>query len=184
LQHVADPPPTRTWSFPAPFGALEVVAFPLTEIITISRHLPTPEVHAYMNLAPLSDLHDPDTPTPTAPDESGRSDQLFLMDVIVRRGREERRATARGRDIYAVSAPIVVEAATRILDGRIERSGVATAGELFDAHNFLGPSPTSTSWSTSPEPDVELPPDPSSLPRAPAPPTPPNATRALVTGSP
>jgi hypothetical protein len=137
LQHVADPPPTRTWSFPAPFGAVEVVAFPLTEIITISRHLPTPEVHAYMNLASLSDLHDPDTPAPTATDESGRSDQLFLMDVIARRGRERRRATARGRDIYAISAPIVVEAATRILDGRIETIGAATAGELFDAHNFL-----------------------------------------------
>jgi hypothetical protein len=68
---------------------------------------------------------------------SGRSDQLFLMDVIARRGREERRATPRGRDIYAISAPIVVEAATRILDGHIERIGVATAGELFDAHNFL-----------------------------------------------
>jgi Saccharopine dehydrogenase NADP binding domain len=142
LQHLGDPPPTRTWSFPAPFGDLEVLARPFTEIITISRHLPTPEVQAYMNLAPLRDLHDPDTPAPTATDESGRSDQLFLMDVIARRGREERRATARGRDIYAISAPIVVEAATRILDGHIERIGVATAGELFDAHNFLEALPS------------------------------------------
>jgi hypothetical protein len=125
------------WSFPAPFGALEVVPLPLTETITISRHLPTPEIHAYINLEPLGDLRDPDTPAPIATDESGRSDQLFLMDAIARRGREERRATARGRDIYATSAPIVVEAAERILDGRIERTGAVAAGEIFDAHDFL-----------------------------------------------
>jgi Saccharopine dehydrogenase NADP binding domain len=69
LQHLGDPPPTRTWSFPAPFGDLEVLARPFTEIITISRHLPTLEVHAYMNLAPLRDLHDPDTSAPTATGE-------------------------------------------------------------------------------------------------------------------
>jgi NAD(P)-dependent dehydrogenase (short-subunit alcohol dehydrogenase family) len=137
LQHLADPPPTRRWKFPPPFGALEVVAFPLTETITISRHLPTPEIHAYINLAALAELRDPDTPAPTATDESGRSDQLFLMDVIARRGREERRATARGRDIYAISAPIVVEAAERALDGRMERTGVVAAGEIFDARDFL-----------------------------------------------
>ena len=144
-QHLADPPPTRTWSFPAPFGDLEVLARPFTEIITISRHLPTPEVHAYMNLAPLSDLHDPDTPAPTATDESGRSGQLFLIDVVARKGREERRATARGRDIYAISAPIVVEAAIRILDGRIEQSESPPPGSSSTRTTSWRPSPMSTS---------------------------------------
>ncbi len=133
----ADPPPARTWNFPEPFGPQEVVGLSFTETITISRHLRTPEIRAYMSLAPLTDLRNPDTPAPTAADESGRSAQIFLVDVIVRRGNEERRATARGRDIYAVTAPIVVEAAERILDGRFKAAGAVAAGEAFDAQDFL-----------------------------------------------
>jgi saccharopine dehydrogenase-like protein len=133
----ADPPPTRVWNFPSPFGSQDVVGLPLAETITISRHLRTAEIRSYINLAPLFDLRNPDTPAPAPADESGRSSQTFLVDVIVRRGNEEHRATARGRDIYAVTAPIVVEATERILDHRITRAGVAAAGEIFDAQDFL-----------------------------------------------
>jgi saccharopine dehydrogenase-like NADP-dependent oxidoreductase len=133
----ADPLPARTWNFPAPFGSQDVVGLSLAETITISRHLRTPEIRTYMNLAPLTDLSNPTTPAPVPADESGRSSQIFLVDVIARRGSEERRATARGRDIYAVTAPIVVEAAGRILNGRIRHAGVAAAGEIFDAQDFL-----------------------------------------------
>jgi hypothetical protein len=137
LEHLADPPPTRIWNFPAPFGTQAVRGLPLAEITTISRHLRTRGIHSYMNLEPIRNIVDPDTPPPTASDNSGRSDQIFLMDVIVRSGSEERRATARGRDIYATTAPIVVEAAERILGGRIKRAGAASAGEIFDARDFL-----------------------------------------------
>ena len=137
LEFLADPPPTRRWDFPEPFGTQDVVGVALAEIITISRHLRTPEIHPYMNLAPLRDIRDPDTPTPTAADDSGRSSQIFVMDVIACRGNEDRRATASGRDIYAITAPIVVEAVTRILDHRDAKAGVLTAGELFDAPDFL-----------------------------------------------
>jgi Saccharopine dehydrogenase NADP binding domain len=133
----ADPPSPRAWNFPAPFGMQDVVGLSLAESITISRHLQTPEIRAYMNLAPLADLRNPDTPAPAAADESGRSTQIFLMDVIVRRGNKERRATASGRDIYAVTAPIVAEALERILGGRFNVTGVAAAGQLFDALDFL-----------------------------------------------
>lgn len=44
LQFLADPPPTRSWNFPPPFGTQDVVSLPLTEIITISRHLQTAEI--------------------------------------------------------------------------------------------------------------------------------------------
>jgi hypothetical protein len=133
----ADPPPARTWNFPAPFGSQDVVGLSFAETITISRHLRTPEIRVYMNLVPLKDLRDPDTPAPTAADESGRSAQTFLVDVIARRGNEERRAIASGRDIYAVTAPIVAEAVERILDGRFSAPGVAAAGQLFDPLDFL-----------------------------------------------
>src|SRR5215469_6548633 len=134
-----DLPPRRKWNFPAPFGEQEVEPLPLSETITISRHLRTPEIRMYLNLAPLSDLRNPDTPAPKATDESGRSSQIFLMDVIARRGGQERRVVARGRDIYAISAPIVVEATTRIVTGSVsvKTRGVVAAGELFDARDFL-----------------------------------------------
>jgi hypothetical protein len=133
----ADPPPNRTWDFPAPFGSQEVVGLSLAETITISRHLRTREIRAFMNTAPLADLHNPHTPAPTPADESGRSCQIFLMEVIVRRGSKERRVVASGRDIYAVTAPIVVEATDRIVNGLAKKNGVVAAGEAFDARDFL-----------------------------------------------
>jgi hypothetical protein len=137
LEPIADPPPTRTWSFPAPFGAQSVVGLPLSEIITMSRHLRSPEIHAYMNLEPLKDLRNPDTPAPSAVDESGRSAQKFLVEAIVRRGSKQRRAIARGRDIYAISAPLVAEATERVVGGLAATPGVFAAGEVFDARDFL-----------------------------------------------
>ncbi len=70
----------------------------------------------------------------TAADESGRSDQTFLVDAVVRSGDTERRATASGQDIYAVTAPLVAEALDRVLTGRTWSLGVVSAGEIFDAH--------------------------------------------------
>jgi hypothetical protein len=137
LEFLADPAPRRAWDFPAPFGTQDVVGLGFSEIITISRHLRTPEIHAFMNLAPITDIRNPDTPEPVAADDSGRSSQTFLVDVVARRSSEERRAIARGRDIYAITAPIVVEAAERILDGRFKAPGVVAAGEVFDAQDFL-----------------------------------------------
>jgi hypothetical protein len=44
---------------------------------------------------------------------------------------------ARGNDIYASTAPIVVEATERIINGLATRTGVVAAGEAFDARDFL-----------------------------------------------
>jgi hypothetical protein len=87
--------------------------------------------------APVTDIRNPDTSEPVAADESGRSSQTFLMEVIARKGDAERRAVARGRDIYAVTAPIVVEAAHRVVNGLAGTTGVVAAGEVFDARDFL-----------------------------------------------
>lgn len=137
LAFLADPPPTATWDFPPPFETQEVVELPFSEIITISSHLEVAEIHSYMNIAPLSDIRNPDTPAPVAIDDSGRSAQIFMVDVIVSKGGEQRRVTASGRDIYAVTAPIIAEAVERILDGRFKETGVAAVGKLFDARSFL-----------------------------------------------
>lgn len=45
----------------------------------------------------------------------GRSKQTFVMDAIVRKGDKKRQSLAHRRDINAVTAPIIVEAAQRIL---------------------------------------------------------------------
>jgi Saccharopine dehydrogenase NADP binding domain len=137
LMPIAEPRPTRTWSFPDPFGVQEVIGNPFSEIITMVSHLQVPEIHSFINVAPLEDLHDPATPPPEAVDETGRSAQRFVVDVAVRKGPGERRLSVGGRDIYAVTAPIVVEAVLRTLDGRSSRAGVAAPGEIFDAADFL-----------------------------------------------
>jgi hypothetical protein len=72
-----------------------------------------------------------------AGDERAAEPETFVVDVVVRAGSSERRAVARGRDIYAVSAPLAVEAVERILTGRARVKGVAPAGEMFDAPDFL-----------------------------------------------
>ncbi|HEX9069632.1 MAG TPA: saccharopine dehydrogenase NADP-binding domain-containing protein [Ktedonobacterales bacterium] len=137
--HPGDAPaPMGTWAFPAPFGMQDVVGeFSTVDVVTIARHLPTARINAWINRAPLRDLSDPNAAGPEAVDASGRSAQTFLVEVVARRDDEERRAVARGRDIYAITAPIVVEAVERILDGHTKVSGIAAAGQVFDARDFL-----------------------------------------------
>jgi len=141
----SDPSP-RTWNFPAPFGHQDVVGLSLAETITISRHLRAPEVHAYVNAAALTGLRNPETPAPTAADASGRSAQIFAMEAIARKGSAKRRASARGQDIYAITAPIVVEAMERIVSGRSKLTGVVTAGEAFLARDFLSSFAPTRLW--------------------------------------
>ncbi|HET6545599.1 MAG TPA: saccharopine dehydrogenase NADP-binding domain-containing protein [Rhodanobacteraceae bacterium] len=155
---LADSSPTRTWDFSEPFGTQEVVAVPLSEMITLSRHLHVPEIHAYMNLHPLKDLGDPATPAPVAADSSGRSAQTFLLDVVVREGDRTRRAEASGRDIYAVSAPLIVEAAVRIMRHPDRPGGAFAPGQIFDARDFLralSPEHFTLAFTSGGAPDAE-----------------------------
>ena len=48
-----------------------------------------------------------------------------------------RRLTCSGRDIYAVTAPIVVEGAVRLLAGQHRGPGAMAPGEAFDAADVL-----------------------------------------------
>ncbi|MFJ6610206.1 saccharopine dehydrogenase family protein [Streptomyces sp. NPDC091289] len=133
-----DDAPTLQWTFPHPMGVREVIGeFTMADVVTVPQHLSIPDVITYMNAEAVRDVAAPHTPAPTAADRRGRSDQTFLVDVVVRSGGVERRATASGQDIYAVTAPLVVEALERVLTGRTKTVGVASAGEIFDAPNFL-----------------------------------------------
>ena len=138
LTPVPSPPPSTVWQFPEPFGPQPVTCVTLSEIITLSRHVRVGAITSYMTLKPLADLSDATTPAPTGADALGRSDQLFAMSVRVSRGAELREATVSGRDIYAITAPLVVEACVRLLDGATPAwAGVRSPGELFNARAFL-----------------------------------------------
>ncbi len=131
------PAPQREWEFPQPIKRQAVIGCPFAEIITMAHHLAAARMDTYLAAVALEDIRNPATPAPTAVDEAGRSAQQFAVDVVVRRGEEERRISAAGRDIYAVTAPLVVEAARRLVDGRAKVQGAAAPGEVFDAADFL-----------------------------------------------
>lgn len=129
--------PVRDWNFPDPLGPRTVVRTPFSEVITMARHLNVSSIDTYLTTGALDDVRNPATPAPRAVDETGRSAQRFVVDVVTRRGEEERRVSAGGRDIYAVTAPLVAEAVQRLLDGRAKIQGAAAPGEAFDAVDFL-----------------------------------------------
>jgi hypothetical protein len=138
IEYRDDPRPQVDWRFPEPLGVRAVISeFSMADIVTIPSHLLIPEVRSYMTAEAASDVADPATPEPAAVDDRGRSSQTFVVDVLLRRGIAERRATASGQDIYAISAPLAVEAVRRILAGETKTTGVASAGAIFDATDFL-----------------------------------------------
>lgn len=128
-----------TLDYPPPFGPQAAVEIPFSEVILMARHLRTRQLRTYLNLASLRDIRDPSTPAPKAADASGKSDQVFVVEAIVRKGGVVRKASAQGRDIYAFSAPFICEAVSRILGARVQSSGGACApGAVFDARSYLG----------------------------------------------
>lgn len=137
IRTLPDPAPIRETDFPPPFGRQESVLLTLSEAVLVPHHIACRNLHAWMNLAPLRDLRDPSTPPPAAVDGSGRSAQRFAVEVRVHRGNRQARAGASGRDIYAITAPLLVEALQRILDGRVRGCGALAAGQAFNAGDFL-----------------------------------------------
>ncbi|MFC0555620.1 saccharopine dehydrogenase [Planotetraspora thailandica] len=126
------------WTFPAPIGTRSVVGeFTMADSATIPTHLDAPEICTFMTSNAVDDLRAADPSGPVAADEHGRSAQTFLVEVVAQSDGMERRAVASGRDIYAVTAPLVVEAACRILAGTGDTTGVASVGARFDAKDFL-----------------------------------------------
>ena len=126
-----------TWRFGEPHGEQAMIELPFSETITISRHLRVRSLRAHLTQSSLEEIRDATTPPPAAADASGRSAQRFEMVVRARQGQGVRTASASGRDIYAVSAPLVVEAAARLAQPGAARAGALALGEAFDAVGFL-----------------------------------------------
>ncbi|KQV47093.1 saccharopine dehydrogenase [Pelomonas sp. Root1217] len=134
LVRMPTPAAQRDWAFSTEHGAQAVVELPFSEVITIARHLPVRNLRSWLTLSSLQEIRDATTPPPVASDAQGRSAQRFEMVVQAGDGRS---AVARGQDIYAVSAPLVVEAAERMLQPSFNRSGALALGEAFNAKDFL-----------------------------------------------
>ncbi|MEO7885574.1 MAG: saccharopine dehydrogenase NADP-binding domain-containing protein [Polaromonas sp.] len=138
LALTAEPSPQTEWTFPEPIGRQPAVGeFTTADSVMLLQHIKVGRIHQYMTTAPLNDLSDPDESPPAAVDDAGRSAQIFLLEAVVRRGTTQRRAVARGQDIYALTAPLVVQAALRVLSGTSQKRGLVTAGGLGNAGGFL-----------------------------------------------
>jgi hypothetical protein len=126
----------KRWNIPGPLGDQAVVEVPFSEAILISRHVKTRELHNYLPLIAVSEVLNSETPGPKVTDALGRSAQEFVVEVIIKCGNDERRAISRGRDSYAVTAPLVCEAVERLLKGKVP-AGAHAPGEIFEAKAFL-----------------------------------------------
>ena len=135
LQPPLATPVRKTWDFG--HGEREMLASSTADIVTIASHLAVQEVPVWISENSIRDLRDPQTPPPAPVDASGRSAQRFTMQVIARRGLQQRQAAASGQDIYAVTGPLVAHAATRVLAGGQRPAGSFSVGALFEAREFL-----------------------------------------------
>jgi hypothetical protein len=130
--------PGVTWDFPAPFGSQEALEVPFSEVVLLMQHLKIGQLRSYLNKSALQDVRDPNTPQPVASDDSGKSSQLFMVEVIAVKDGKTRKIVAQGRDIYAFTAPLIGEAVLRILQGEVRKScGANAPGAIFDARSFL-----------------------------------------------
>ena len=158
-------PPTAWFDFPAPLGRRRVSDYPTGDPIVVSRHVRASRVTVQVTASTLAPawlggalpfvansagwlLGTPARPLVEsilravwgAHDESAMTSDPTTFRVVVRvssRGRE-RVAELSGRGIYDVTAPIVSEAATRLVDEPGARPfGALAPSQAFEPRAFL-----------------------------------------------
>jgi NAD(P)-dependent dehydrogenase (short-subunit alcohol dehydrogenase family) len=137
LALASGPPVQKNWHFAEPVGNQAVLEMAFSEAALLSRHVKTAKHHNYLSQVAVTEVLDPSTPFPKAVDAMGRSSQNFVLDVVVSRGDERRRAFTHGRDAYAVTAPLVGEAVERLIAGKFRSTGARAPGEIFEAEEIL-----------------------------------------------
>lgn len=137
LQRLEASPQVPDWVFSDPLGRQAMIEVPFSEVITMTRHLDVGNTHSLLTRSSLDDIRDPSTPPPAAADEDGRSAQRFEMVVRVVQGDVIRTVSATGQDIYAMSAPIVTEAALRLLRPSSRHSGALALAQAMDPIDLL-----------------------------------------------
>ena len=125
------------WGFSAPLGRQAMVELPFSETITMARHLEAGTIRSLLNRSALADIRDAATPPPSGVDALGRSAQRFELVVQLTQHGKTKTAGARGQDIYAVTAPIVIEAAARLAAPAYAHRGALALAEAVDPHAML-----------------------------------------------
>ncbi|MEU2723273.1 saccharopine dehydrogenase family protein [Streptomyces smyrnaeus] len=137
----------------------EVVKCPLSEVVTIPRHVPVRHVESLIDAAVGARLGTPITPEiidslPEGPTDENRRTQRFtyLIDAVGRDGRRAR-GVVQGRDTYGSTAVIAAEAARRLVADGAE-PGVLAPAQAFDPISFLTSlAPHGISWTVT-GPDI------------------------------
>jgi short subunit dehydrogenase-like uncharacterized protein len=119
-----------------------VVKLPLSEVVTIPRHIPVRHVESLVDAALGAQLNTPLTPQiidslPEGPTEEDRGTQRFtyLIDAVGRDG-QSARGVVSGHDTYGITTVIAVEAARRLVaDGA--KPGVLAPAQAYDPTSFL-----------------------------------------------
>ena len=111
LAYTSEPAPVVEWEFPAPIGRQPAVSeFTMADTVTIARQVSVQEIVSYMPAKAVSGLGG-ETVRSSGDAEVSPSRQRFVLQAAVSRGGMVRSCTVRGGDIYAITAPLVAEAA-------------------------------------------------------------------------
>lgn len=156
-------PATEHFEFPAPLGRQRVMVYPTPDAVTVPRHTEATRVKAYMTTVSLSPkLLGPVLPvlatvagrllrTPlrrlveaafsavwrTYGEDKMEDRTSFVIAVRIAGEGGTRNATVRGRGLYTITAPLMVEAATRLLADGAPRSGALAPAEAFEPKQML-----------------------------------------------
>jgi Saccharopine dehydrogenase NADP binding domain len=136
LELVTGEPRYGSFAYPGPLGEQPVMEdYPLPEAVTVPRHVRVPKVRLVMTASTLREIFSPDAPAPEQVAEHERADSRFTVLATVSDGEVERRTTVRGRDIYGVTAPMIV-AAARALSAE-PRAGVLAVSQVVSPTDVL-----------------------------------------------
>jgi hypothetical protein len=134
---VSSPRSEKDWEFGGSLCRQAMIEVPFSEIVLIAQHVKTAELHTWLSRIALDDIHNSATPAPKPADETGRSLQRFIVDVVATRDGNTRHISARGRDIYAFSATLVCEVVVHLLEGKFSSAGAWPPGAILNAHEVL-----------------------------------------------
>jgi short subunit dehydrogenase-like uncharacterized protein len=153
--HIGRPARHASVTLPGASQPTDVVKFPLSEVVTIPRHVQVRHVEGLAEAALSARLSTPLTSQiidglPEGPAEEARRSQRFtyLIDAVGREG-QSARGVVQGPDTYGTTAVVAVEAARRLVaDGA--KPDVLAPAQAYDPASFLDfLAPYGISWTIS-----------------------------------
>jgi hypothetical protein len=109
--------------------------YPLPEALTASTHLDPPTVRLATTASTMRDVFGPDARSPAQVTDQDRAESRFMVVAVVTDGETEQRTEAAGRDMYGVTAPMIVAATEALLTAR--KSGVLTISQVVEPADLL-----------------------------------------------